>query len=144
MTLIYSNSTDLATVLSVYGNISVFCIFYRIFILVNQWFIRYAMKKFNTIILKYNILCVNNFFGKKKLPYERRGGFKCGLCIIFNFLLFDNVSWTTNVKPYGRKKTWVIFSMYIGFIQSSLSNHWIKVNFDSKWTLNSKMLSCKL
>jgi hypothetical protein len=59
MTLIYSNSTDLAIVLSVYGNISVFRIFYRIFILVNRWFIRYAMKKFNTIILKYNILCVN-------------------------------------------------------------------------------------
>jgi hypothetical protein len=24
--------------------------------------------------------------------------------------------------------------MYINFIQSSLSNRWIKINFDSKWT----------
>jgi hypothetical protein len=33
--------------------------------------------------------------------------------------------------------------MYINFIQSFSSNHWIKINFDSKWTLKSKMLSCK-
>jgi len=32
--------------------------------------------------------------------------------------------------------------MYINFIKSSSSNHWIKINFDSKWTLSSKMLSC--
>jgi len=59
MTLIYSNSMDLAIVLSIYGNISVFHIFYHIFILVNRWFIRYVMKNFSIIILKYNILCVN-------------------------------------------------------------------------------------
>jgi len=31
--------------------------------------------------------------------------------------------------------------MYIDFIQCS--NYWIKINFDSKWTLSSKMLLCK-
>jgi len=67
MTLIYSNSMDFTIVLLVYGNISVFRIFYYIFILVNQWFIRYVMKKINTIILiKYNILCVN------KIPHVNK------------------------------------------------------------------------
>jgi hypothetical protein len=66
MTLIYFNSIDLAIVLSIFGNISVFHIFYHIFILVNQWFIRYVMKFFNTIILKYNILCVN------KIPHVNK------------------------------------------------------------------------
>jgi len=58
---------DFTIVLLVYGNISVFRIFYYIFILVNQWFIRYVMKKINTIILiKYNILCVN------KIPHVNK------------------------------------------------------------------------
>jgi hypothetical protein len=38
---------------------------------------------------------------------------------------------------------YIIYSMYIDFIQSFLSNYWIKINFDSKWTLSSKMLLCK-
>jgi hypothetical protein len=33
--------------------------------------------------------------------------------------------------------------MYIDFIQKKLFNHWIKINFDSKFTLNSNMLLCK-
>jgi hypothetical protein len=36
-----------------------------------------------------------------------------------------------------------IHCMYINFIQSFSSNHWIKINFDSKWTLKLKILSCK-
>jgi hypothetical protein len=34
--------------------------------------------------------------------------------------------------------------MYINFIQSSSFNHWIKINFDSKWTLSFKILWCKI
>jgi hypothetical protein len=36
-----------------------------------------------------------------------------------------------------------LYYVYIDFIQSSSSNHWIKINFDSKWILSSKMLLCK-
>jgi hypothetical protein len=32
--------------------------------------------------------------------------------------------------------------MHIDFIQSSSSNDWIKLSFDSMWTLISKLLSC--
>jgi len=42
------------------------------------------------------------------------------------------------------KKMYIIYFMHIDFIQSSLFNHLIKLNFDSKWTLSSKMLSCIL
>jgi len=39
---------------------------------------------------------------KKPLPYQRGGDFIDGHCIFFfNFLLFGNVLWTTNMKPYG-------------------------------------------
>jgi hypothetical protein len=44
------------------------------------------------------------FQGEKPLPYQRGGGFKYGHCIIFSKKLFGNVSWTTNMKPYGRWK----------------------------------------
>jgi len=33
--------------------------------------------------------------------------------------------------------------MYIDFIESFSSNHWMKINFHSKWILGFKMLSCK-
>ncbi len=29
------------------------------------------------------------------------------------------------------EKLYIIYFVYIDFIQSSLSNHWIKINFDS-------------
>jgi hypothetical protein len=41
------------------------------------------------------------------------------------------------------EKIWVIYCIYINLMQSSSTNHWIKINFDSKWTLSFKMLSCK-
>jgi len=65
------------------------------------------------------------------------------IALIFNFLLFGNVSWTTNMRPYGHWKLYVIYCVYIGFIQSSSSNHWIKISFDSKWIWSLKMLLCK-
>jgi hypothetical protein len=76
MILIYSNSTKFTIVFLVYGNIS-FVHMYRIFILINQWFIRYVVKKFNTMILKYNILCVN------KIPHVNK----------INKLLYSFVVW---------------------------------------------------
>jgi hypothetical protein len=40
------------------------------------------------------------------------------------------------------KKLQIIYVVYIDFIQSSSSNHWIKIKFDLKWNLNPKMLLC--
>jgi hypothetical protein len=40
------------------------------------------------------------------------------------------------------KNKHIIYVMYIDFIQSSLSNHWIKINLDLKWNLSSKVLLC--
>jgi hypothetical protein len=40
------------------------------------------------------------------------------------------------------EKMYVIYVMHIDCIQSFSFNHWIKLNFDSKWVLNSKILSC--
>jgi hypothetical protein len=38
------------------------------------------------------------------------------------------------------KKMHIIYVMYIGFIQSFSSNHWIEINLDLKGNLSSKML----
>jgi hypothetical protein len=43
--------------------------------------------------------------------------------------------------PMTIYKTKVIYYVYIDLIQSSSSNHWIKIDFDSKWTLNLKKFS---
>ncbi len=43
--------------------------------------------------------------------------------------------------PMTVLKMKVVYYVYIDFIQSSSSNYWIKIDFDSKWTLNSKKLS---
>ncbi len=40
------------------------------------------------------------------------------------------------------EKMYIIYFMHIDLIQSSSSNHWTKFNFDSKWALNYKILSC--
>jgi hypothetical protein len=44
--------------------------------------------------------------------------------------------------PMANKKLHIIYGVYINFIQSSSSNHWIEINLDLKWNLNSKMLLC--
>jgi hypothetical protein len=62
----------------------------------------------------------------------------------FNFCLFGNVSWTINMKHFGHWKN-VSYIFYVHyFYPISSSNHWIKNNFDVKWTLSFKMLSCKI
>jgi len=54
---------------------------------------------------------------------------------IFSFLFglimcYELQTWS----PMAIEKMYVIYFMHIDFIQSSSSNHWIKLNFDSKWT----------
>jgi hypothetical protein len=44
--------------------------------------------------------------------------------------------------PMAIEKMYIIYFMHNDFIQLFSSNHWIKLNFDSKWTLSSKILSC--
>jgi len=67
--------------------------------------------------------------------------FKMGFALYFYFFLFGNFSWITNTRPWLSKK-YKLYFMYIDFIRSSSSNCWIKINFNSKLILNSKML-CK-
>jgi hypothetical protein len=40
----------------------------------------------------------------------------------------------------ANKKLHIIYVVYIDFIRSSSSNHWIEINLDLKWKLSSKML----
>jgi hypothetical protein len=83
------------------------------------------------------------FFKKKQYHIKEEEILLMGIALFFNFFLFGNVSWITNMRPYGHWKN-VTYFIYIDLIQSSSSNYWIKISFDSKWTLSSKMLSCKI
>jgi hypothetical protein len=60
----------------------------------------------------------------------------------FNFLCLvmfhESQTWILMVV----EKLFVINLVYIDFIQSSSFNCWIKINFDSKWTLNPKFCCC--
>jgi hypothetical protein len=55
--------------------------------------------------------------------------------IFFCLVMFHEALW-----PLKKCK---LSYMHINFIQSFSFNHWIKINIDSKFTLNSKMLLCK-
>jgi hypothetical protein len=35
---------------------------------------------------------------------KKEGILKMGFALYFNFLLFGNVSWITNMRPYGHQK----------------------------------------
>jgi hypothetical protein len=88
-----------------------------------------------------NKCTIKCFSRKKPLLYEKGGDFTSGihivLLIFFHFLMFhEPQTWSLIVLL-------IIYCMYIDFIQSSSFNCWIEINFDSKWTLSSKMLSCK-
>jgi hypothetical protein len=83
------------------------------------------------------------FFKKKQYHIKEEEILLMGIALFFNFFLFGNVSWITNMRPSGHWKN-VTYFIYIDLIQSSSSNYWIKISFDSKWTLSSKMLSCKI
>jgi hypothetical protein len=87
---------------------------------------------------------IKNLRKKKTTTISKRRRFcRLGHCIIF-FILFYLVMFH-EPQTWGHmvvEKLYVIYCMYIDFFQSSSSNCWIKINFDSKWTLSSKMLSC--
>jgi hypothetical protein len=81
------------------------------------------------------------FFGQNPITLIRRKRFYRWALYIFSFFFglvvcYEPQTWGLVEKMY------IIYFMHIDFIQSSSFNHWIKLNFDSKWTLNSKILSC--
>jgi hypothetical protein len=83
------------------------------------------------------------YLKKKPIPNEREKDFIVRHCIIFsNFfclvMSYEPQTWAFMVD----KKLHIIYVVYIDFIQSSSSNHWIKINLDLKWNLNSKILLC--
>jgi hypothetical protein len=65
------------------------------------------------------------------------------LYYFFNFFCLVMFHEPQTWGPMAIEKLEVIYYMYINFIQFSSTNRWIKINFDSKWTLGSKMLSWK-
>jgi hypothetical protein len=80
-----------------------------------------------------NNKCIIKKIRKKTITISKRKRFyRWALHYFFSFFLFGNVLWTINMRPYGCWKTISYIFMYINFIQSSSSNHWIKINFDSK------------
>jgi hypothetical protein len=53
------------------------------------------------------------FSGKKTTTISKKRRFyKWALNYFFNFLFFGNVSWTTNMRPYGRWKI-IIYTLYV-------------------------------
>jgi hypothetical protein len=82
----------------------------------------------------------NNILFIGQNHYHQRGGnalhyFSIFFCLV---MFYEQRKWGLMTI----ENLWIIYSMYIDFIQSFLFNHWIKINFDSKWTFSSKML-CK-
>jgi hypothetical protein len=70
----------------------------------------------------------------KPLPYQRGRNFIDGHCIIIsNYFIFLVMFYEPRTRvPMVVEKLWIIYCMYINFIQSSSFNCWIKFNFDSK------------
>jgi hypothetical protein len=65
-----------------------------------------------------------------------------GIVLFFHFfglvMCHESQTWGLMVV----ENMYVIYFMHIDFIQIFSFNHWIKFNFDSKWNLSSKILSC--
>jgi hypothetical protein len=80
-----------------------------------------------------NKCIIITFFKEKTTTISKKRFHKWALYYFFNFLLFGNVSWTTNMKPSGHWKIGSYILYVHQFIQFSSSNYWIKINFDSKW-----------
>jgi hypothetical protein len=95
-------------------------------------------------ILSNKCMIIFSFQNKTTTIWKRRRFMIGHYTIFFNFLLFSNASWITNMKPYG---CWKIISyiLYVHwFYPFFFSNHWIKIWFDLYWILSSIMLSCTL
>ncbi len=54
----------------------------------------------------------HNAFLKEKITRKRRKFYKWALHYFFDFLLFSNVSWITNMRPYGCWKMCYIFCIH--------------------------------
>jgi hypothetical protein len=107
-----------------------------------QFFVENPFKKCVFLHFLNNKCIINSFLGEN-IIFLKGEDFINGHCIIFSFffglvMFYKPQTWCL----MAIEKMYVIYFMYIDFIQLSSSNHWIKLNFDSKWTLSSKMLSC--
>ncbi len=59
--------------------------------------------------------------------------------IFFGLVMcYESQTWSLMIV----EKSYIIYFVYNDFIQSFLSTHWIKLNFNSKWILNFEILSC--
>jgi hypothetical protein len=89
-----------------------------------------------------NKFIINFYFWKKTITFIKKKIYRWAL---YYFLVFFGLvmchepqTWS----PMVIEKMYFVYFMHIDLIQISSSNHWIKLNYDSKWTLSSKILSC--
>ncbi len=83
------------------------------------------------------------YLNKKPIPNERERYFIVAYCISFLDFFCLLMFYESQTLSHGWQKiTHNIYVLYFDFIQSSSSNHWIKINLDLKWNLSSKMLLC--
>jgi phosphatidylserine synthase len=62
---------------------------------------------------------------------------------LYYFFIFFGMVMCHEPQTWGHvvvEKMYITYFMHIDFIQSFSYNHWIKLNFDSKWALSFKML----
>jgi hypothetical protein len=83
------------------------------------------------------------YLKEKPIPNEKERDFIVKHYIILTkkiclVMSYESQTW----GPMANKKLYIIYVVYIDFIQSSSSNRWMEINFDLKWNLNSKMLLC--
>ncbi len=124
-----------------------FCGHYYWYTLIESMVI-WKLKNFGLKFIKsmcfFHFLVINTkyfMYLKKKKPNERKKDFIVGYCIIFSdffclLVTYEPQTW----GPMVNKKLHIIYVVYICFIQSFSSNHWIKINLYLKWNLSSKML----
>ncbi len=90
-----------------------------------------------------NKCIIDFYFWEKPIPLIKRKFFYRWALYIFSFFFGLVACYESQTGgPMAIEKMYIIYIMHIDFIQSSSSNHWIKLNFDSKWLLSSKILSC--
>jgi len=90
-----------------------------------------------------NKCIVNSYFWENPITLIKRKRFYRWALFFFSFFFrvvvcYESQTWGSMAV----EKMYIIYIMHIDFIQSSSSNHWIKFNFDFKWALSSKILSC--
>ncbi len=102
-----------------------------------------SLKKCVVFTFLSNKCIIISSFQEKNTTISNKRRFIDGDCIIlFYFILLVMFHEPQTWGPMAVEWLQFIHCMYINFIQSFSSNCWIKINFDSKWTLKPKMLSC--